>query len=129
MRPEHRFSKDLRKTLGEYGCLALAIETGPTNRGVPDLFVAKHGASGWIELKIIAPHQRKEPLTAIQIKRQAEMKTFGVLVLNAHDVRDAQDRNVEYRLLWPHGLQESFVTLYELAEQISSILFVEANRV
>jgi hypothetical protein len=124
MKPEHRFSKDLRKALEARSCLALAIETGPTNRGVPDLFVAKHGNTGWVELKIVAPHQRKEPLTAIQIKRQEQMKSFGVLVLNAHDVRDAQDRNVEYRLLWPRV--KPVITIYELAEQIHDLLLKEA---
>jgi hypothetical protein len=127
MRPEHRFSKDLRKALEARSCLALAIETGPTNRGVPDLFVAKRGLSGWVELKIVAPHQRKEPLTAIQIKRQTEMKSFGVLVLNAHDVRDAQDRNVEYRLIWKEA--PPVITIYELAEQIDLLLRAEALRV
>ena len=120
MRPEHRFSKELQKALVLKGCLVLPIETGPTNRGVPDLYIAKKGRSLWCELKVVSPKQEKEPRTAIQIKRQAEMQGHGIPVLNAHDVRDAKDFNVEYRLtaltLTP------LVTIYDLASAIVSIL-------
>ena len=121
MRPEHRFSKELTKTLEAYGVLVLSIETGPTNRGVPDLFIAKQGASLWIELKVVSPLQQKEPRTAIQIKRQSEMINAGLRVLNAHDVRDAKDFNVEYRLKGstPHS---NFITIYGLASAILSVL-------
>jgi hypothetical protein len=121
LRPEHRFSKDLTKALEAYGCLVLSIETGPTNRGVPDLFIAKQGRSLWIELKVVSPKQEKEPRTAIQIKRQSEMIAHGVRVLNAHDVRDAKDFNIEYRLLGstPHS---NFLSTYGLADAILSVL-------
>ena len=98
-RPEHRFSKDLQKVLDTRGCLVLPIETGPTNRGVPDLYIARHGASLWVELKVVSPHQTKDPRSAIQFKRQMQMKAHNITVLNAHDVRDSKDFNVEYRNL------------------------------
>ena len=117
-RPEHRFSKDLQKVLDAKGCLVLPIETGPTMRGVPDLFVARRGQSLWVELKVVAPKQEKEPRTAIQIKRQAQMQAHGVTVLNAHDVRDSKDFNVEYRL----GIHAPFVTIYDLVNAIVATL-------
>ena len=121
MRPEHRFSKSLQQALEGQGCLVLPIETGPTNRGVPDLYIAKHGRSLWCELKVVSPKQEKEPRTAIQIKRQAQMRGHGVRVLNAHDVRDSKDFNVEYRL----GVEAApvpFPTIFDLARAITERL-------
>ena len=121
MRPEHRFSKTLQKALEGQGCLVLPIETGPTNRGVPDLYVAKQGASLWCELKVVSPKQEKEPRTAIQIKRQAEMIKHGIRVLNAHDIRDSKDLNVGYRV---GRNADTFVpeTIYDLAHAIAILL-------
>ena len=98
MRPEHRFSKELTRALESLGCLVLPIETGPTNRGVPDLYIAKSGDSLWCELKVVAPKQTKEPRSPIQIKRQAEMVRHGVAVVNARDIRDGNDKNHGYHL-------------------------------
>lgn len=120
MRPEARFSKELVKALEGKGCLVLPIETGPTNRGVPDLYVARKGNSLWVELKVVTPHQQKDPRSAIQIKRQTQMLGAGLTVLNAHDVRDNRDRNVEYRLTdLPHS---PLITIFDLAEAIAPFL-------
>jgi hypothetical protein len=125
-RPEHRFSKDLVKALEAQGCYVIPIETGPTQRGVPDLYIAKRRVHDftqqmWVELKIVSPKQEKEPRSAIQIKRQKEMQAAGLRVLNAHDVRDSKDLNIEYRLstLTPH---EKILTIHDLASAIINLL-------
>lgn len=115
-RPEHRFSKDLQKALEGFGALVLPIETGPTNRGVPDLYIARRGHSLWCELKVVTPHQVKDPRSAIQIKRQNQIMYHGVRVLNAHDIRDANDFNQGYHLI-PEGVIK-LQTLNELAVAI-----------
>ena len=119
MRPEHRFSKSLQQALEGQGCLVLPIETGPTNRGVPDLYIAKHGRSLWCELKVVSPKQMKEPRTAIQIKRQAQIVSHGIGVINAQDVCDSHNINVEYKLIEANSV---FKTVYDLARAITERL-------
>lgn len=121
MRPEHRFSKAIQKELESIGWLVFSIETGPTMRGIPDLYAAKKKATGWVELKIVTPHQEREPRTPIQIKRQAEMRGQGVKVLNAHDIRDSRDNNCGYKLYI--GLEPIlYPTLHDLAKAIAAFL-------
>ena len=120
MRPEHRFSKALKAALEGMGVLVLPIETGPTNRGVPDLYIALNGRHAWVELKVITPGQKKEPRTAIQVKRQAEMIHHKIRVFNAHNVRSAQDMDLGYRLDIHPGQEYRFV--YDLARGLADLL-------
>lgn len=112
-RPEHRFSKDLQKELESLGALVWAIETGATNRGLLDLYIAKRGASLWCELKVVTPHQVKDPRSPVQIKKQKQLMSHGIRALNAHDVRDSSGINHGYHLI-PEGVIK-LQTLHELA--------------
>ena len=112
------------KALEVEGCYVIPIETGPTQRGVPDLFISKHkdvrdGRYLWCELKIVSPEQIKEPRSAKQVIRQNEMRRARIRVLNAFDVRDSKDNNCGYRIMhYSMDQQDEFIYLWDLVNYI-----------
>ena len=81
---ESRFRNQLVNTMRQEGFKVQAVETGGTGLGVPDVFFARSGLSGWMELKNMQDDILPDTITIDfrpgQIRWLTEFKDEGVNV-------------------------------------------------